>query len=120
MEEALLLDAWARSYAYQHSERLFGKVLTFDQINERYMGVVKTNEKYPPYLKVKIAADVRNQPLYWTLEKTKRGPPTERVGSELLCQFKIAGFWFMASSFGLSVQLANAQVIEGVEHVCPF
>jgi len=120
MEEALLLDTWAKGYAYQHSERLFGKVLTADQVTERYMGVVKTNEKYPPYLKVKIAADVRNQPLYWTIEKTKRGPPTEWVGSELFCQFKIVGFWFMASSFGLSVQLVNAQVIEGVQQVCPF
>jgi hypothetical protein len=120
MEEALRLDAWAKSYAYQHSERLFGKVLTADQISERFVGVVKTSEKYPPYLKVKIAADLRNQPLYWTAEKTKREPPTCWVGSELLCQFKIAGFWFMASSFGLSVQLANAQVNEEVAQICPF
>ena len=76
MEEAIQLDAWAKSYAYQHGERLFGKVLTPDQISERFVGVVKTSEKYPPYLKVKIAADLRNQPLYWTAEKTKREPPT--------------------------------------------
>jgi hypothetical protein len=120
MDEALQLDAWAKQYAYLHSERLFGKVLTLDQINERFVGVVKTSEKYPAYVKVKLAADLRNQPLYWTAEKTKRDPPTSWVGSELLCQFKIAGFWFMASSFGLSVQLANAQVNEEVEQVCPF
>jgi hypothetical protein len=120
MDEANLLDAWAKSYAHRNSERLFGKALTMDQINERYMGVVKTSDKYPPYLKVKIASDLRNQPLYWTPEKTKRGPPTDWVGSELLCQFKIQGFWFMTSSFGITVQLANAQVVEGVEQVCPF
>jgi len=120
MAEAMSLDEWAVSYAKHHSERLFGKALTLEQVKERYMGVVKTHDKYPAYLKVKIAVDLRNQPLYWTPEKTKRGPPEDWVESELMRQFKIAGFWFMASSFGLSVQLANAQVTDAAPQVCPF
>jgi hypothetical protein len=120
MDEAVSLDTWAINYAQQHSERLFGKTLTLNQIKERYMGVVKTHDKYPAYLKVKIASDLRNQPLYWTPEKTRRGPPDDWIECELICQFKIAGFWFMSSSFGLSVQLANAQVAEVAPKVCPF
>ena len=120
MAEAASLDEWAVGYAKHHSERLFGKALTIDQVKERYMGVVKTHDKYPAYLKVKIAVDLRNQPLYWTPEKTKRGPPEDWVESELMCQFKITGFWFMAASFGLSVQLANAQVTDAAPQVCPF
>ena len=120
MAEAVSLDTWAVSYAHHHSERLFGKVLTIEQVTERYMGVVKSHDKYPAYLKVKVAVDLRNQPTYWTPEKTKRGPPDDWVESELMCQFKIAGFWFMSASFGLSVQLANAQVTDAEPQVCPF
>ena len=120
MDDALKLDEWAVNYAHVHSERFFGKTLTLDQIKERYVGVVKSHEKHPPYLEVKIAADRRNQPTYWTSEKTKRGPPEEWLNCELMCQFKIASFWFMSSQFGLSVQLANAQVTEELMQVCPF
>jgi len=120
MEEAVSLDSWAVSFAQHHSDRLFGKPLTLEQVKERYMGVVKTHDKYPAYVKVKIAVDLRNQPLYWTPEKTKRGPPDDWVASELMCQFKISGFWFMSSSFGLSVQLSNAQVTDAAPKVCPF
>ena len=64
MVEATSLDDWAICYAQQHSERLFGKALNQEQVKERYMGVVKNHDKYPAYLKVKIAVDLRNQPLY--------------------------------------------------------
>jgi hypothetical protein len=120
MDEAVALDDWAVKYAQVHSERLFGKALTLDQIKERYVGVVRSHEKYPSYVKVKIATDLRNQPIYWTPEKTKRGPPEEWLNCELMCQFKIVSFWFMSSQFGLSVQLANAQVTEELMQVCPF
>ena len=46
------------------------------------MGVVKTHDQYPAYLKVKIAADLRNQPLYWTPEK-KPNEDHRKTGSKV-------------------------------------
>ena len=47
MNEAVALDEWAVNYAVNHSERLFGKSLSRDQVLDRYNGIVldiKINE----------------------------------------------------------------------------
>jgi hypothetical protein len=48
MAEAQQLDEWAINYATQHSDRLFGKTLTKDQVTDRYNGIFKKADKYPP------------------------------------------------------------------------
>lgn len=71
MNEARALDAWAVQYATQNSERLFGKVLSREQVIDRYNGVLKANEKYPAFLKLKPGTD-SNAPNFWDGDKNKR------------------------------------------------
>jgi len=119
MAEAQQLDEWAINYATQHSDRLFGKTLTKDQVTDRYNGIFKKADKYPPFLKIKIGTD-RNAPNYWDGEKQKRDPPEDFTTCELNCRVRLLGFWFMNTSFGLSCQLADAQVTAELSAACPF
>ena len=120
MAQAEALDTWAIQYAVDNSSRLFGKVLTPEQIKDRYSPVVRKCEKYPPYIKLKIStANERNAPSYWTMDKEQREPPENWQRCSMQCHCRLVGFWVMTTSFGCSVQLNDALVDE-TEIRCPF
>ena len=78
MKEAEEIDDWAVNYCTLHSDRLFGKVLTRDQVLDRYNSVVKRSEKYPPFLKLKISDRGRVQLL--GRKQTESPGPGELAG----------------------------------------
>ena len=118
--EATALDTWAVETACANSERLFGKVLSKEQVSDRYNGIFKKADKYPSFVKFKIGND-RNAPNYWDVNKEKREQPEDFTRCSLLCRLRILGFWFQSStSFGLTVQLADAQITEEASAACPF
>ena len=119
MNEAQELDTWAVDYATQHSERLFGKTLTKDQVTDRYNGVFKKADKYQPFIKIKIGSD-RNAPSYWDVEKQKREAPEDFTTCSLNCRIRLVGFWYMNTSFGLTCQLMDAMVTAESSVSCPF
>ena len=120
MGEAASLDNWAVDYATMESARLFGKTLTREQVRDRYNGVLKASPDKPAFLKLKIGCD-RNAPNYWTNEKERREPPEDFTKCLLQCRARVLGFWFMSTGFGLTIQLADAQVVsEQASASCPF
>jgi len=119
LKEAQLIDNWAIDYAANDSERFFGKKLSADQIKDRYNGIYKASDKYDPFVKVKLASD-KGAPTYWTPEKTQRGAPEDFTNSQLMCQIRLVGFWFMQTSWGLTAQLSSALVAEENQVSCPF
>ena len=119
MAEAEEIDEWAVTYCTLHSERLFGKVLTRDQVLDRYNAIVKKSEKYPPFLKLKISPD-RGAPNFWDAKKQSRQAPENWPACQMLCRARILGFWFMGTSFGLSVQLVDSQILDESSVACPF
>ena len=120
MAEAAALDAWAVTYATTHSERLFGKTLTREQVVDRYNGALKVSNEKPSYLKFKLGVD-RNAPNYWDNEKQARQPPDDFTRCLLQCRLRILGVWYMGNSFGLTIQLADAQVTSEMAGAsCPF
>ena len=119
LAEADALDTWCKSYATLHSDRLFGKALTAEQVADRYNGIVKRSDKYPPFLKMKISTD-RNAPNFWDQNKQKRDAPEMWQMCQMLCKARIYGMWFMGTSFGLTVQLSDAQITEEGAFACPF
>jgi len=122
MAEAEALDEWGVQYAVENSEKLFSKKLTLEQVKDRYTPIVKKTEKYPPYLKIKVASDRndRNSPSYWGKNKQKREAPDNWQRCSIQCHCRIVGFWFMGStSFGISVQLSDA-ITDETESSCPF
>ena len=121
LEEGKALDQWAVAYALAHSEQFFGKVLTADQCTDRYSAIVKESDKYPPYVRVKVVSEGRGVPNWWTEDKQKRDAPTRWSDTTLKPNVRILGYWFMGNSFGLTVQMADAQVLsESASASCPF
>ena len=48
------VDKWAIAYLVEHSDRLFKKVLTIEQVKEAYKSPVTRKEGYQPHLRCKI------------------------------------------------------------------
>ena len=119
MGQAVDVDAWACEYAFAHSERLFGKQLTKEQVIDRYCPIVRKADKYPAFIKFKIGQD-RNAPSYWDTERNKRDQPEDFTCCQLNCRLRVVGMWFQSTSFGLSVQLSDAQVSTEAMQICPF
>ena len=121
LAEAEAIDAWGIQYAFNNSDRLFGKKLTLEQVMDRYSPIVKKTEKYPPYLKVKLAdRNDRHAPSYWGMDdKKKREAPQNWQKRSLQCHCRLVGFWIMSTSFGISVQLCDA-LVDDTESVCPL
>ena len=121
LEEAKAIDEWAISYATSHSIQFFGKQLTRDQVVDRYSApLVKTSDKYPAFIKMKTCSEGRGMPSFWNAEKQRRDAPTRWTDVSLVCGARIIGFWFMGPSFGLTVQLQDAQILSETATVCPF
>ena len=117
-EQADELDQWAISYCTLHSDRLFGKALSTEQVTDRYNPIVKKSDKYPPFIKIKISD--RGAPNFWDANKQSRQAPENWTACQMLCRARLVGFWFMGTSFGLSVQLTDAQILAETSSACPF
>ena len=90
MCQAAEVDAWACEYAFVHSERLFGKQLTKEQVIDRYCPIIKKADKYPTFIKIKIGQG-RNAPSYWDAERNTRGPPDDFTRCQLNCRLRVVG-----------------------------
>ena len=119
LAQAEELDQWAVDYCTLNSERVFGKVLNESQVRDRYNAIVRKSDRYPPFVKVKIATD-KSAPNYWDANKEPRSAPENWTQCQLLCRSRIVGFWFMGTSFGLSVQVVDAQIVHETAVECPF
>jgi hypothetical protein len=119
LEQAEALDQWAVDYCILNSERMFGKALNESQVRDRYNAIVRRSDRYPPFVKVKIATD-KSAPNYWDANKEPRSAPENWTQCQLLCRSRIVGFWFMGTSFGLSVQVVDAQIVQETAVECPF
>jgi hypothetical protein len=119
LKEASLIDTWAVNYASEHSERLFGKKLNVEQVKMGYNGVLKENEKYPPFVKIKLGNE-KNAPKFWDIEKKQRDPPEDFSQCQMRCNVRLMSFWFMQTSWGLTAQLQDALINNESPVVCPF
>jgi len=121
LAEAKSLDDWAVEYALSHSEAFFGKTLSREAVVDRYSApVLKTSEKYAACIRIKVVLEGRGMPNYWTETKERRDAPVVWQNSTITANVRIIGFWFMNNSFGLTLQLADAMVVEGPGAACPF
>lgn len=122
-------DTYVMNYAVKHSEQLFGKKMTFEQIEQRYERMEKNNERFPgAYIKMKIKIGGSKVPtkLYegadtpW--ENDDVAPRVEPgVLEESACRFSpvisIPQLWVIGKGsnarFGAQIQAESAYVWAG-------
>ena len=76
------LDAWALVYITGHSERLFKKQMTTEQVVAGYHPCVRRKEGgYAPLLHAKINTEGTSAICFWDADGLARSPPTEWKGT---------------------------------------
>ena len=111
----------AIAYLAEHSERLFKKKLTLEQVQDGYHPTVKRHvaEAYEPLLRCKIDTTGRREVSYWTPEGVRREAPTDWRRVRVIPQLEIPNLWSMSREMGWVIQCTALRIFEeSVE--CPF
>jgi hypothetical protein len=114
-------DAWAKAYLLEHSDRLFGKSLTRQQIEEGYHPTIRRNAAgtYAPNLRTKIDVAGRREVTYWTPEGVKREAPEDWSRVTVVPALEISNLWIMGRELGWVIQCTHLRVYEE-STLCPF
>ena len=104
-------DRWTKAYILQHSECLFKKTLTKEQIEKGYHPTVKRHETdaYPPLLRTKIDTSGRRE---------ITSPEDWRRVTEIN-NLEIVSPWCMSREMGWVIQCSALRVFEE-SCECPF
>ena len=117
--EVRALDEWCLAEVVRQSEQLFGKALTVEQLTPCYQPCLKTSEKYPPNVRVKLNLDGNRAACFWDSNKQRTAAPSSWLDAAIRPIIRIKAVWFMAKQFGIVLELTDAQITEVVPK-CPF
>jgi hypothetical protein len=107
------LDAWAEDYICAHSERLFKKRLSLQQVRDIYHPCLREAANYDPLLRCKInMPGSRAACRYWTAHGEEREAPTDWRDAEVKPHVQISHMWLMGGSCGLVVNVTDLLVSE--------
>ena len=110
-------------YITGHSERLFKKAMTTEQVVAGYHPCVRCKEGYAPLLHTKVNTEGASAICFWDAEGAVRLPPTEWKGTRLQLKFRVSHLWIMGPSFGLVINTTDAKVLREeapAQRMCPF
>ena len=113
------LDDWARAYLLEHSERLFKKQLTAQQIEENYKSPLHKKGDYPALLRSKINTSGTNQLRIWDAQGGPAEEPTGWKDLQVKPRLHIRSLWIMGPSFGFTIECTDLQLHPPCR-ACPF
>jgi hypothetical protein len=105
-------DEWMVSYLLEHSERIFKKQLTMEQVRESYSPCLKRQGDYPPLLRTKINSTGRQACRYWTVDQKKREAPEDWRMSEVRPMLHLSHLWIMGRQCGIVINTTDLLVRE--------
>ena len=126
MEEFLnQLDEWAIDYLTEHSERLFGKTLTKEQVSFGYVPVLKKPEGKLPLLKFKINMPGSQRPLRcWNENKGPADFIQDWAGRSMQLKILVSHLWVMGSGgkaeYGFVCLLTDVMAMKQQAIAFPF
>ena len=118
-EQFKRFDEWAISYLSEHSERLFKKKLTPDQVREGYRSQVTKKGSYLGHLRCKINSSGIAMVRCWSTEDKRREMPADLRTHEMVPRINVSHLWMMSREYGWVLQVNDLMVCESVEE-CPF
>ena len=107
-----MLDTWAKGYIEKESERLLGKQLTKDQVEQSYVSCVKEAPGKSPLLKLKLNMPNSAKPCrFWHADGTEAPWPQEwQIPFQI--KLKVSHLWIMGAGpraeFGFVCLLEDA------------
>ena len=116
------LDAWAVPYLTEHSQRIFGRQMSLEQVSAIYRPCLRQKEGYDPLLHTKVTMDGEKATLFWDTKRQERAPPTYWRNARALYKLNIAFLWLSGGLCGFTINVVDCQVVseqpDGRE--CPF
>ena len=112
-------DTWAIAYLVEHSDRLFKKVLTIEQVKEAYKSPVTRKEGYQPHLRCKINTSSDKACRTWNTNSDGiELPPLRNV----LCvpRITLSHLWIMSRDCGFVLSVNDIMASAPLEILCPF
>jgi hypothetical protein len=119
LEQFQLFDVWAVKYLAEHSERLFKKLLTPDQVREMYKPCVSQRGSYPGTLRCKINIGGSTAVRCWNALDQRMAIPDDFRGYELLPRVHISHMWIMSRECGFVLNVHDTMCIQQSAD-CPF
>ena len=115
------IDQEIIAYCTEHSARLFGKVMSHDEVANRYCPCLKhaAKEGYEPTFKAKILLSGRGQLKCWGNDKTLRHAPETWIGCAVQPRLALRCLWIMPKEFGCLFECSDVMLTEA-EESCPF
>ena len=113
------LDSWAVDYLVKHSERLFKKKQTIQEIQGMYKSPVSQKEDYKPHLRCKINTSGLSPVRCWD-ENDERCELQEDLRTcDLVPRIQISHLWIMAKEVGFVLQI-NDLMVQQQPQISPF
>ena len=112
-------DVWAKGYLAEHSERVFKKKLTEEQVAQHYRSPVIRKDEYRPHLRCKINTAGTHACRAWSETDERRDLPEELRGSLLVPRIHVSHLWMMSREYGWVLQVGDMMVLDSTEE-CPF
>ena len=113
------LDQWCID-AVSANPSLLGISLTSEQVIDRYISSVKTNEKNYQTLRAKMNKSGRYALQWYDTEKEKRSQPDTWRGCSIRPRLVFKGLWVMGKDFGSIIECTHCIVQEDGGDDCPF
>ena len=114
------LDTWAKGYIKEHSQRILGKQLTAEQIEDSYRPVLQQKGSYPANLRCKINISGGRKTRLWSTDGTERDPPDSWQGAMYAARVEFSHLYLMGQrDCGIVVNLTDLQVFDQPV-ACPF
>ena len=119
-DQIVALDEWCIRTLAANPLQLIGVQLSVDQIRDRYVSCLKTNEKGYATLRLKMNRCGRYALQCFTPEREKRAFPSAWRGTSVRAQITFRGLFLMGRDFGPVLELTHAIVHEPEDELCPF
>jgi len=115
-----LFDEWARTYLVRHSERLFKKQLSAEQVAEGYKSPLHRKNDYPALLRTKANTAGKNALRFWDEQGNEAEEPKSWQDVQVRAMLHIRSLWIMSpTSFGFTIECTDLQVL-APRRSCPF
>jgi len=111
-EQILAFDAWAVQYLTEHSERLFKKPMSREQVEAGYSSCLRSSSKegFSPLLKVKLDTQGRHAVCYWDANGGAAEPPEEWREISVKPRLHLSHLWVMGTQFGFVIRITDARL----------
>ena len=113
------LDDWTVPYLAEHSERIFKKKMTVDQVRDCYKPCVNQRGNYPATLRCKMQVAGSVAVRCWNGLDQRMPVPEDFRMFELLPRVHISHLWQMSRDCGWVCQLQDIQCMDA-SLACPF